>query len=80
MGKHEALSTRKLIQEVLCEQLQIPSEQIVNDTTFSASLKMSRPDILIYDVVLKNLKDEVEKRIFLIICFYMPKSRMMNAR
>ncbi len=58
MGKQEALTVTRLIQEVLISQLSIPPRQIVNDTTFSDYTGSKRPDLLIsefeYDQDKKN--------------------------
>lgn len=47
IGKKEALSVNRLINEVLVAQLSIPLRQIVNDTTFCEYTGSKRPDILI---------------------------------
>jgi len=64
MGKQEALTVSRLIQEVLISQLSIPPRQIVNDTTFSKYTQSKRPDLLIsefeYDQVKKNDEKFIE--------------------
>ena len=47
LGKKEALTVQRLIQEVLIAKLGIPPRQIVNDTTFANYTDSKRPDILI---------------------------------
>ncbi|MHB8602009.1 MAG: HsdM family class I SAM-dependent methyltransferase [Nitrosotalea sp.] len=58
MGKQEALTVTRFIQEVLVSQLSIPLKQIVNDTTFTKYTGSKRPDLLIsefeYDLGEKN--------------------------
>jgi len=64
MTKQEALTVSRLIQEVLVNQLSIPSRQIVNDTTFSTYTGSKRPDLLIsefeYDQEKKNDEEFIE--------------------
>jgi type I restriction-modification system DNA methylase subunit len=48
--KKEALSVTRLITEVLINQLGIPFDQIVNDTTFKKYTGSDRPDLLISNV------------------------------
>ena len=45
--KREALTVRRLIEEVLISQLNIPSKQIVNDTSFEKYTGSKRPDLLV---------------------------------
>jgi type I restriction-modification system DNA methylase subunit len=45
--KREALTVRLLIDEILVSKLNIPSRQIVNDTTFERYTGSKRPDLLI---------------------------------
>ena len=64
MGKQEALTVSRLIQEVLISQLSILSKQIVNDTTFLNHTQSKRPDLLIsefeYDQKKKNDDEFIE--------------------
>jgi len=64
MPKREALTVRRFINEVLVEQLSIPSKQIVNDTTFQEYTGSKRPDLLIsefeYDSEIKNDRQFIE--------------------
>ena len=48
--KREALTVRRLIEDILVAQLSIPSKQIVNDTTFKKYTGIKRPDLLISEV------------------------------
>ena len=49
-AKKEALTVRMFIEDILVEQLRIPSKQIVNDTTFKKYTKSDRADLLISEV------------------------------
>ena len=49
-AKKEALSVTRLINEILINQLGIPIDQIVNDTTFRKYTGSDRPDLLISNV------------------------------
>lgn len=64
LGKKEALTVQRLIQEILIDQLNIPSRQIVNDTTFSEYTDSKRPDLLIsefeYDQDIQNDSEFIE--------------------
>ncbi len=64
VGKKEALTVQRLIQEILVDQLNIPSRQIVNDTTFSEYTGSKRPDLLIsefeYDQERQNDTEFIE--------------------
>jgi len=56
--KMEALTAQRLINEVLVTQLNIPSRQIVNDTTFSKYTGSKRPDLLISEFEFDGENDE----------------------
>lgn len=56
--KAEALTAQRLINEVLIQQLSIPSRQIVNDTTFNSYLGSKRPDLLISEFEYDDSNDE----------------------
>lgn len=62
--KQEALGVTRFIQEVLVNQLSIPPNQIVNDTTFPQYTISKRPDLLIsefeYDREKKNDREFIE--------------------
>lgn len=57
-NKKEALTVARFVKEILVEQLGIPFENIVNDTTFHKYTGSKRPDLLIsnvaYDVTYSN--------------------------
>ncbi len=57
IGKKEALSVNRLINEVLVAQLSIPLRQIVNDTTFCEYTGSKRPDILISEFEYDGFND-----------------------
>lgn len=63
-SKREALTTARLINEVLVNQLSIPFRQIINDKTFLDYTGSERPDILIsefeYDLEKRNDKQFIE--------------------
>ena len=48
--KREALTIRRFMEDVLIDQLKIPGQNIVNDTTFKEYTKSDRPDLLISEV------------------------------
>jgi len=62
--KREALTVTRLIHDVLVGQLNIPLNQIVNDTTFSEYTGSKRPDLLIseyeFDPEINNQKQFIE--------------------
>ena len=62
--KQEALTVQRFINEILVNQLGIPSKQIVNDTTFIKYTDSQRPDLLIsefeYDTDIKNERQFIE--------------------
>lgn len=59
--KQEALTTGRLINEVLVSQLSIPFRQIVNDKTFSEYTGSTRPDILISEFEYDTEKNNEEQ-------------------
>lgn len=61
--KKEALTTRLFITEILEKTLEIPTKNIVNDTTFAAFTGNKRPDLLISEIPynLKNDQDFIDK-------------------
>jgi type I restriction enzyme M protein len=58
LGKKEALSVSRLINEVLVGQLSIPFRQIVNDTTFQKYTGSKRPDLLISEYEYDKTNDD----------------------
>lgn len=64
MGKKEALTVTRFINEVLVSQLSIPLKQIVNDATFVSYTGSKRPDLLIsefeYDLTKRNDTEFIE--------------------
>lgn len=58
VGKKEALSVTRLINEVLVGQLSIPVKQIVNDSTFIEYTGSQRPDLLISEFEYDGTNDK----------------------
>lgn len=56
--KQEALTVTRLINEVLVEQLDIPLDNIVNDTAFAEYTGAKRPDLLVSDFPYKTNNDK----------------------
>lgn len=56
--KREALSVNRLINEVLINQLSIPLNQVVNDTSFEKYTGSKRPDLLISEMEFNGKNDD----------------------
>lgn len=61
--KKEALTTSRMIHEILVGQLSIPLYQIVNDKAFSKYTMLDRPDLLISNVEYDIDKDNEDEYI-----------------